>query len=656
MSDRIAPAHWTLRFGGGVLIGIMAIGICGVVMAASPSDGKSVRMGSGIGQEMKDLEKEIRKPPVTQQPAKPLIKLEEDKTQTNKREPGSSQVKKDGYKISKLEVRGDADFLKTTGVYEEIRKKTEGQILTDSEIQALVRKSNKALIDAGFYLASLWTPPADYTKGVLIVQVDKGRIGKMKFYAAPSTVFTGKTATAVQKKPFKGKYYSEEQIRRRLAGLKEGETFDYQSFYSSVYNINALPDVTMDTDLKVRKVRTAGLTQRFVDMDFTVQDRLPIHGALSVGNSGTKVTGDWRPSAAIQHLNLTKHDDVLSLNLGPLSPNLSDLKSFAASYYLPNNWRNGGAFTLYGGYSDLDAEDVVEGIDVKGKGWFTGIQQSYRLIATEKHLLSVSLGLTYRSMEDQLILADPGQDDWELEPRKVIMTPFSLALSYSTAQPDFIGGRNFFTSQTIAHRVGFLGASDEEDIRTLRANADGDYYIERLQLARIQPLSGERKGSLGWLLFAKADAQLASGPLVPAEQKAIGGMDSVRGFPERIVQGDDGISGTVEIRTPLMSTFLGSPYKTKVDRNKAVNEGKTVDRLQFVVFGDAGYVKIHDSLSAESQYTLAGAGAGFRLSLTKYSQIRFDWGVPISGRGKAATSEEDIKSSGRYHMSAQVQF
>ena len=593
---------------------------------------------------------------MTPKSAKPMIKLEDDKIWTNQVESGSSQVKKDGYKISKLEVRGDADFMKATGLYEEIEKRTEGQILTDSEIQALVRKSNKALIDAGYYLASLWTPPADYTKGVLILQVDKGRIGKMRFYAAPSNGSTGQVTTAVQKKPFKGKYYSEEQLRRRLAGLKEGDTFDYRPFYLSVYNINALPDVTMDTDLKVRKVQTAGLTQRFVDMDFTVKDKPPIHGALSVANSGTKATGDWRPSAAIQHLNLTKHDDVLSLNLGPVSPNLSDLKSFAASYYLPNHWRNGGAFTVYGGYSDLDAEDVVEGIDVKGKGWFTGIQQSYRLITTEKHLLSVSLGLTYRSMEDQLILADPGQEDLELEPRKVIMAPLSFAFSYSTAQPDFIGGRNFLTCQTIAHRAGFLGASDEEEIRTLRMNADGDFYIERLQLARIQPLSGEQRGALGWLLFAKADAQLASGSLVPAEQKAIGGMDSVRGFPERIVQGDDGISGTVEVRTPLMSTFLGSPYKTKVDREIALNEGRTMDRLQFVTFMDAGLVKIKDSLGPVERYTIVGAGAGFRLALTKYSQLRFDWGFPISGRDKVTTSDEDIKSSGRYHMSAQVQF
>lgn len=656
MSDRMTRLGSMWRFGWGLLAGVVALGVGCSALAASP-DAKAARVptGGGLGQEMKDLEKQILKPAVTPKPSSPTIKMEDEKSPTNKVETTVSPVKKDGYKITKLEVRGDVEFLKTTGLYEELRKKTEGKILTDSEVQALVKTSSKALVDAGYYLASLWAPPADLSKGVLILQVDKGRIGKKTFYAASSSVATGKVAV-VSKKPFKGTYYSETQLRRRLSGMKEGDTFDYRSFYSSVYNINSLPDVTMDTDLKVRKAQSAGLTQRLVDMDFTVDERLPIHGALSVGNSGTKATGDWRPSATIQHLNLTKHDDVLSVNLGPVSPNIKDLTSFGASYYLPNDWKNGGAFTLYSGYSKLDAKDVVEGIDVKGNGWFVGAQQSYKLVQTEKHLLSVSLGLTYRVMEDQLILTDEGQDPWPLDTRKVTMVPLSVALSYSSGQPDSIGGRNFITCQTVVHQADSLGASDEEKIHALRVNADGDYYIERLQIARVQPLQHEQKGSLGWLLFAKADGQLASGPLVPAEQKAIGGADSVRGFPERIAQGDDGISGTLELRTPLMSTFLGSPYKTKVDRDRALNEGKTTDRIQFVTFVDAGTVKVQDALGPVDSYTIVGAGAGLRLAVSKYTQFRFDWGVPLSGREEVRTSEEDINTGGRYHFSAQVQF
>ena len=86
MSDCIARADRMLRYGWGFLVGVMVMGIgCGA-MAASPSGEKSVQTRTGvneIGQEIKNLEQEIRKPPVTSKPVKPMIKLEEDKTRTN---------------------------------------------------------------------------------------------------------------------------------------------------------------------------------------------------------------------------------------------------------------------------------------------------------------------------------------------------------------------------------------------------------------------------------------------------------------------------------------------------------------------------------------------------------------------------------------------
>jgi hemolysin activation/secretion protein len=580
--------------------------------------------------------------------AVPAPKRPKAKVKSAKEDPVAKQVDKtdagrqDTYKLTKLELQGDSSFLMATGLYDKMRKQLVGKELTDNQIDEVIRETQKQLIDAGYYLASIWPPPTNLEEGVLVLQVDKGRVGKQAFYAPAAGASTNKI-------PYSGRHYSETQLRRRLASLKEGQAFNYFPFYSLINTINAQPDLTVDTDLKVRAVRTNDLIQRYVDMDYTVvREALPIHGALSVANSGTKATGDWRPTLTLQHLNLTRHDDVLTLNLGPISPNFKDLKSLGASYYLPNYWKNGGAFTLFGGYSDLDAKDVVEGINVSGKGWFVGLQQSYKLINSERHLLSISLGLVYRVMEDRLILTDP-EGSWKLEPREVTIVPLSLALAYSSKQEDVWGGRNFITSQTIAHQAKFLGASSEAEMRTLRVNADGDYFIERLQAARIQPLGH-------WQLLAKADAQLASGPLVPAEQKAIGGMDSVRGFPERIVQGDNGISGSLEVRTPLMSTFWGSPYKSSAERKEALDMGKTVDRIQLLAFMDGGTVRLKKALGTKDSYTISGAGVGIRIALTQYLQFRLDWGVPLSGRKDVETSEEKIDAGGRYHLSLQGQF
>ena len=123
------------------------------------------------------------------------------------------------------------------------------------------------------------------------------------------------------------------------------------------------------------------------------------------------------------------------------------------------------------------------------------------------------------------------------------------------------GGKRPFRDDH-AQRAVDLDPEDEEShiflgqlYRIQRQTAEADYWVERLQLARIQPLSfrepDPEQQAKQWILFGKLDGQLASGALVPAEAKAVGGLDNVRGYKEREVLGDNGISGTLEVRSPI---------------------------------------------------------------------------------------------------------
>ncbi|MCE9614470.1 MAG: hypothetical protein K8T26_09350 [Lentisphaerae bacterium] len=629
--------------------------------------------GASMGQELKTQEADILEqkttPEVPKQPAVSLPETQEEKATTPVEAPKeeAGTPKKDGFQIQKLEVRGDMDVLKALGLYDELRKEVEGRVLTAREIQTIASNYKKKLVEKGYYLASVWTPPTDYTRGTVIYEVDIGRYGKMNFYKKVPAKAGAPEGTEAPKVPYKGRYFSEKQLRYKLSGLKEGEPFNYEAFYRSMYGINAHPDLTMDTDLHVRRDAEAGRTRRYADMDYFVDEELPLHTVFSISRSGTEATGDWRPSITLQHMNLTRHDDVLSVILGPVSPNLKDLKSVAASYYLPYDWKNGGAFTTFGGYSDLDAQDVVEGIDIKGNGWFTGLQGSYRLVANDRHQVTAAFGGVYRYIEDQLILAGNGSEpDFATDARSVRLLPFSVALTYASGRPDALGGRNFLTSQSVGNFEGLPTTKDE--IAALRVDADPTYFIERMQIGRLQPLmsptTSQKNASKHWTLFGKLDGQIGSGPLVPAEQKSIGGGDSVRGFPERIAAGDDGVSGSLELRTPLYADVLNparygrrAKAASAAGQNSREAAGEARDNLQFVLFSDAGYVSIKDPLGLDSSYSLLSVGAGLRLRMTRYAQMKFDWGVPLSFPSEFEDSENDpVEKSGRYHLSAQVQF
>ncbi len=535
------------------------------------------------------------------------------------------------HKIETVVVEGDVDLLEQLGLLEQLKLEVVGQTLKEQDIRDVARRYNKMLVEEGLYLSRISMPPLArrrLAEGELLLEVDQGRVGETAFYQKEGT----------NRVDYAGKWYSEKQLRRRLSGLETDAPFLYDDFYKSVFTVNSHPDLTMDTDLKVRQERVDGHLRRYVDMDFVVEDEIPIHAVLEFQNSGTEATEEWRAALTVQHLNLTKHDDVLTLTL-PASLDFSTVRSIAGSYYVPHYIKNGGAFTFYAGYSELDTEDLVPDIDLEGTGYFVGAQASYDLIESDRHSVKLSLGWAYQLIEDTLILgADLNT------PREVTIAPVSFVVSYSSVRPDRFAGRNFLTSQT---SVNFGLGSDDEEMSLQRETAESDYWVERLQFARIQPLKiaepDPEQQVKQWIAFLKLEGQYASGALIPAEAKAVGGLDNVRGYEEREVLGDNGISGTLELRSPILVGDLTSRLGTTPDAAGGS------ERLQMVGFVDFAYMTVEDTLQdQEDTFELLSVGLGIRAAVTRFTQLKLDWGFPIE-----ETEESD--SGGRGHISFEVQ-
>lgn len=644
---------------------LLATGFTLANLPVQGADDVSTMAGSGAGSEIQDLEKSIvDKPAGWATPANPGWKKllfkdesggEPDKPALPRETPAvtpsdtgaaaSSAVVTeppaesagDGeqrFAITQLELSGDGKLLDQLGLTGQIKDEVIGRALSERKLLDIATRVQNTCVSNGYYLARISMPPQDYTTGKLIYAVDAGRVGTMTFYEAESR----DVADATLKVPFRETHFSEKQIRRQMHNLREGDFFDYNDLYRTVFSVNVHPDLLLHTDLKMRKELEGDTRSRYADMLFYVEDDLPLHCVLEVKNTGTKATDEWRASGTVQHLNVTRHDDVLTLN-AISSMDFETLFSFAGSYYLPHYIGNGGAFTLYGGYSDVKAEEIVPLIDLIGTGWFVGLQGSYKLIDNERHLLNLAVGAVMRSVEDGLTMEIcEGQDEEAVPTQESKIIPASVALSYSSMRPDRLGGRNFLTSQTSFN----LGGSDDAELALQRPAAKSDYVIERIQAARLQPLWGRNNGaarSAQWLLMIKLDGQVATKPLIPVEQKAAGGMDTVRGYGEREALGDNGVSGTAELRTPL---FLGL-LSTR-------NGNDTLDKFQFVTFVDAAVLSMIEPVEGEeTSRTLAGAGAGIRVELTRHSQFKFDWGFPLE-----TTDISD--SGGRAHISLQAQF
>ncbi|MFH0908676.1 MAG: ShlB/FhaC/HecB family hemolysin secretion/activation protein [bacterium] len=535
-----------------------------------------------------------------------------------------------GEAIRLVQVKGDADVLDHTGVRKDVEAEAVGKSLTDDQIKALAQKAQDALIKKGFYVARVWPASPAVVDGVLTLVVDQGRIGKISLFKRQGD----KTV------PYKGRWYTENQLQRRLSALKPGQPFNYSELYGTVYAFNSHPDLTTDVDLTVRKEGEGDDQRRHVDMDFEVREDRPFHAMLEFANSGTDITEEWRAGLTLQYLNLTKHDDVLTLS-APASLDLSTIRSTALSYYRPHNWRKGGSVSVFGGISELATENVVEGIDLEGNGWFAGVQGSYNFIDDNRRLLNVSLGLTHSIIEDTLIIAG----DEDSLSSEAAVTPLVLAVSYGTKQPDKRGGRTTLMWATEINQGGFLGASDDEELQSQRQNASADFIIEKLQIARVRPILRDKQDpKKDWILYTRVAGQYATEPLIPGEQMGVGGQNSVRGYLENEVLADDGLVANVELRTPIRHTstiprWMGKPAN---DKRYIDYEG-----LQFVFFLDGAYVMLKDAVAGEDDnYQLLSVGPGLRYSIGNGFQMRLDWGFPLE-------KTEDSDTTGRGHFSLQ---
>jgi len=145
-----------------------------------------------------------------------------------------------------------------------------------------------------------------------------------------------------------------------------------------------------------------------------------------------------------------------------------------------------------------------------------------------------------------------------------------------------------------------------------------------------------RQQSLGkdFVFVFRGNAQLSDRKLLPSsEQFQIGGMSSVRGYPEGLLIGDRGYLLNGELYFPLSFT------------EKEIFGASLRDKLKGVIFVDHGGAfpfKGHGESINNNDY-LTSTGFGLMINLLKYLTGRLILGVPIANR-------EKVKDSFRFHF------
>lgn len=438
----------------------------------------------------------------------------------------------------------------------------------------------KAYRDKGFQTVSVVIPQQKVKKGIIILEVVEATVGRLRVHGS--------------------RYYDLERLKKRAPSLEEGGVPNFNDVSRDVVALN------QQAGLRVTPALRPGALPGTVDIDLNVEDERPLHGSLEVNNRYSNNTSPWRVNGGLSYTNLWQLGHTLGFNFQVAPERTEDALVFSGFYMLPVPGQDRWTLILQAMKQDSDIS-TLGGAAVAGRGEVYGIRANVRLPSEAGFYHSLNLGLDYKSFKEDLtvagtVLASP-------------VTYYPVSLNYTAAWI----GKKTSTELNAGVTLSLRGqGSDSDEFATKRYNADDGFFYFRGDLAHTRKLKG------GLEAFGKIQGQASSGPLINNEQYAGGGLSSVRGYLESAALGDNGVFGSLELRSPSLL--------------KMTNDGN--NEWRFYVFADGGRVTLSDPLpEQDARFDLASVGVGSRFKILNHLNGSLDAGFPLIKQPSADIGE-----------------
>jgi hemolysin activation/secretion protein len=446
---------------------------------------------------------------------------------------------------------------------------------------------------AGFLTVLVDIPEQRVSDGLVRLAVVEGRVAQL--YVTGS------------------RYYDQGAIRAALTQLEPGQVPDFNAVQRQIATISR-------DERQVQPVLRPGRLPGTVEVELKVADKLPLAASIELSNAHTANTVPWRLQASLRYDNLFQLDHSIGLTLitAPESPKQSGV--LMLNYGVPL-----GDGVVWSG-SLVASDSTVEPLGaatVIGKGVTLG-SHWLRTIARERSVHAIGYGFDLKRTREET--GQPGQ---AVVSTPVRYLPFSASYTGNWDSRDVqtsLGMTLVAATRSLLSRQvdcpDFLGNIFRTDqFACKRHGADGSFATWRADLRHT--VTDSAYGTLALRLAG----QLATTPVVSAEQFAIGGADTVRGYLEAEATGDHALLASAEWLSPdLVRPLLG--------RDPAG------DGLKAIAFVDAA--KAHTLQPAAGQpgsVGLVGAGIGLRAQIG--SGLRADVDVAWPQRTTLNTPNRD---------------
>ena len=413
-----------------------------------------------------------------------------------------------------------------------------GREVSIAELQSLRVALTRLYVDRGYVSSGVILPDQTVTDGVVVLQAIEGSLAGIELVNNPK-LKQGYVAGRVER-----------QVDQPLnvADLQQALRYLQQD-----PNIRRL-------DARLASGDIAGESL----LRLNVEDAPRFHAGVGADNHRATSTGGERGSVFFGARNLSGYGDAFC---GSVSKSDGATEG-SAVFSMPLSARN----TMFQAYYSQSAADIIEqpfrALDIESETATWGVSLAFPLLERLDQRFAVSLGFESKESETKLgglpFSLSPGAVNGKAETAVAL-----LGLDWVKRGPSSVGGLRL----TYRRGLDLLDAtiynpttppSDPFCDPVLTGGfdpcnptgADGKFELLQLQAVYLKRLNalGVLSGLNDRAQFVfRTTGQFSQNPLLSMEKLAIGGVNTVRGYPENLLIRDNGVAATLELQLPLLN-------------------------------------------------------------------------------------------------------
>lgn len=464
-------------------------------------------------------------------------------------------------------VSTDAELAEVTAPFE-------NRTLTAEELQEVRRQLTLHYVERGYLNSGAILPDQQVTDGVVHIQIIEGRLSEVDIVG-----HTGLRAAYFQNRlrPDPDAPLNVLELQERLQLLQQNPLIE-----------------------QLHAELTPSLQPGESRLQVGIREARPYEIGLAIANNNPPSVGATRAHLYGLHRNLSGVGDTFGLSYGQ-SLESSHTSDWQASYARPLNARD-TTLQVWAQNNDTSVvEDRFDALDITSEVRGYGLALTHPLHRTPQQTLALGLNLERRQSQSYLLGIPfsfaPGENDGKA-------TVTAARFIQEWLDRDF--------DRVIAARSTFSFGLDAFGATVNDWGPDGQFvsWLGQFQWAR-------RFGPRDYQLLFKSIAQATSHALLPLEKCALGGMETVRGYPENTLVRDRCFVASLEFRVPV--------YHLPVP---GVSRGPNDGQVQLALFTDYGYAKNKGDFDLAPN-SISSAGLGLRWDASDRVRAAAYWGYPF---------------------------